>query len=378
MHHHEGAPLADSRSMRATTWLLLTAFGALSLLTAGQGYLARRATAEETPVFVLAGVGAASWVSWLALAPLVIAVGRRFPFSRTTWRQAAAVHTVTLLCCYVVSILVFIWLSTRLLAPTEPVTFDMAMRTLLTSSRLSLAIFTYATILATDRVLLTREVLRWRELQAIRLAQLATQSRLDALAARLEPHFLFNTLQSVSALVDTDPLRARTMLAQLGDLLRDALSSPGTGDVRVQEELRLLSRYLAIEETRFADRLLVEWDIAPDATSLAVPRFLLQPLAENALRHGLAPKTGRGRLRISAERTGPQLQLVIWNDGVPLPAMVREGVGLATTRERLLTRYGTVASLTLRTTVDGGVATVIDVPAIEAPPLDAPPMVIPV
>jgi len=363
--------------MRATTWLLLAAFGALSLLTAGQGYLARRATAEETPVFVFVGFGAASWVSWLALAPLVIAVGRRVPFSRTTWRQAAAVHTITLLGCYIVSTLVLIWLSTLLLAPTEPATFDMAMLTLLTSSRLSLAIFTYATILAMDRVLLTREVLRWRELQAIRLEQLATQSRLDALAARLEPHFLFNTLQSVSALVDTDPPRARTMLAQVGDLLRDALSSPGTGDVRLQEELRLLSRYLAIEETRFADRLQVEWDIAPDATSLAVPRFLLQPIAENALRHGLAPKTGRGRLRIGAARTGPQLQLVIWNDGVPLPATVREGVGLTTTRERLLTRYGTVASLTLRTTLDGGVATVIDVPAIEAPPLEAPPMVIP-
>ncbi|MBK7594121.1 MAG: histidine kinase [Gemmatimonadetes bacterium] len=116
----------------------------------------------------------------------------------------------------------------------------------------------------------------------------ATQARLDALAARLEPHFLFNALQSVSALIDSDPVRARTMVAQIGDLLRDALAAPESGEVPLREELRLLGRYLSIEETRFADRLHVEWAIAPDTEAVMVPRFLLQPIVENALRHGLA------------------------------------------------------------------------------------------
>lgn len=164
MDRFERDPLLQAQVTRGTTWLVLVAFVVLSSLTAAQGYLARRATPEATPLSVLAGVGAASWVGWLALAPLVIAVGRRVPFSRDSWVRAATVHTITLLGCYIVSILVFVWVSTILLAPTEPITFSLISRTLLTSSRLSLAIFTYATIVATDRVLLTREQLRWREL----------------------------------------------------------------------------------------------------------------------------------------------------------------------------------------------------------------------
>lgn len=358
-------PSPVSRAPRTTIWLLLAAFGVLSLVTAAQGYLARRASAEDSPLVELVAVGAASWVSWLLFAPLIVIVGRRVPFSRATWLRATVVHTSTLLVCYAASLLALVWLSSLLLPSTDTIDRAMVLRTLLTSSRLSLAIFTYATILATDRVLLTREVLRWRELQATRLAQQATQSRLDALAARLEPHFLFNTLQSVSALVDSDPARARTMLAQLGDLLRDALASPGAGDVSVQEELRLLGRYLAIEETRFADRLQVEWETAPDTMSLSVPRFLLQPIAENALRHGLAPNPRGGRLRISTHRVGAQLHLVVWNNGVPLPASVRDGLGLATTRERLSTRFGSEASLDLRTDPAGGISTLIVVPAVE-------------
>ena len=202
--------------------------------------------------------------------------------------------------CYVVSVFVLIWISLQLLSPTEALTREMITRTLLTSSRLSLAIFTYVTILALDHVLLTREALRRRELQASRLEATATQARLDALAARLEPHFLFNALQSVSALIDRDPARARTMLAQIGDLLRDALASPESGEVSVHEERRLLGRYLAIEETRFADRLHVEWVVAPDTEAVMVPRFLLQPIVENALRHGLAVLPEGGRLRITA------------------------------------------------------------------------------
>ncbi|MBP9897929.1 MAG: histidine kinase [Gemmatimonadales bacterium] len=348
---------------RAATWLLLAVFGALTLLTAAQGYLSRKASGEAARLGDVLAVGAAAWVGWLCLAPLIIALGRRIPFSRTTWLRATVVHTLAMTVCYVVSVFVLIWISLQLLSPTEALTREMITRTLLTSSRLSLAIFTYVTILALDHVLLTREALRLRELQASRLEATATQARLDALAARLEPHFLFNALQSVSALIDSDPARARTMLAQIGDLLRDALASPESGEVSVHEERRLLGRYLAIEETRFADRLHVEWVVAPDTEAVMVPRFLLQPIVENALRHGLAVLPEGGRLRITATREPQCLRLIVWNDGAPLPATPREGVGLATTRERLAARYGVAASLTLRAAEAGGVETVIELPA---------------
>lgn len=348
---------------RAATWLLLAVFGALTLLTAAQGYLSRKASGEAAPLGDVLAVGAAAWVGWLALAPLIIMLGRRVPFTRATWPRATIIHAVALTVCYVLSVTALIWISLLLLSPTEAMTREMITRTLLTSSRLSLAIFTYVTILALDHVLLTREALRLRELQASRLEATVTQARLDALAARLEPHFLFNALQSVSALVDQDPTRARTMLAQIGDLLRDALASPESGEVPLREEIRLLARYLTIEETRFADRLHVEWAIAPEAEAVMVPRFVLQPIVENALRHGLAVQPEGGHLRISTTQHVDRLRLVVWNDGAALSAAPREGVGLATTRERLAARYGASASLTLRAAAEGGVETVIEVPA---------------
>lgn len=356
-------PSTVARAPRAATWLLLAVFGALTLLTAAQGYLSRKASGEAAPLGDVLAVGAAAWVGWLALAPLIIALGRRVPFTRATWLRATAVHAAAMTVCYVLSVTALIWISLTLLSPTETMTREMITRTLLTSSRLSLAIFTYVTILALDHVLLTREALRLRELQASRLEASATQARLDALAARLEPHFLFNALQSVSALVDQDPTRARTMLAQIGDLLRDALAAPESGDVPLREEVRLLARYLTIEETRFADRLRVAWAIAPDTEAVMVPRFVLQPVAENALRHGLAVRPEGGQLRISAARHADRLRLVVWNDGAELPHTPSEGVGLATTRERLAARYGAAASLTLRAADGGGVETVIEVPA---------------
>ena len=288
------------RAPRTATWLLLAVFGALTLLTAAQGYLSRKASGEAAPLGDVLAVGAAAWVGWLCLAPLIIWLSRRVPFTRATWLRATLIHAVALTVCYVLSVTALIWISITLLAPTEAMTREMITRTLLTSSRLSLAIFTYVTILALDHVLLTREALRLRELQATRLEGQATQARLDALAARLEPHFLFNALQSVSALIDSDPVRARTMVAQIGDLLRDALAAPESGEVPLREELRLLGRYLSIEETRFADRLHVEWAIAPEVEAVMVPRFVLQPIVENALRHGLAVQPEGGRLRITA------------------------------------------------------------------------------
>jgi LytS/YehU family sensor histidine kinase len=153
------------------------------------------------------------------------------------------------------------------------------------------------------------------------------------------------------------------MLAQIGDLLRDTLGATETGDVPLHEEIELLGRYLAIEQTRFADRLRVEVTVGPELVDVRVPRFLLQPLAENALRHGIAPLAGGGTLRVSAARSGGSVHLRVWNDGVPMTDAPSAGVGLATTRERLAARYGPTARLVVRPAVGGGTEAVIEVPA---------------
>ena len=151
------------------------------------------------------------------------------------------------------------------------------------------------------------------------------------------------------------------MLAQRGELLRDVLSQPAEPEVSLAAELVLLNRYLSVEQIRFADRLQVVEQVPADLLAARVPRFLLQPLAENALRHGIAPRASGGILRITVTRLDGTLRLAIWNDGVPLAATRRDGLGLATTRERLATRYGQTANLELRS-ADGGVETVIHLP----------------
>lgn len=347
----------------SSTRLLPAIFGALIVISTAQGYLARRAMSEPMSLGTTLGLSVLTWIVWFAAAPGIIALGRRFDFAPGRRLLSAGVHLAALLLTYAASVLVMLWISVTLLMPDEALTWEMVRMTLLGSTRLTLALFTYLMLLGLDRLLRHREALQVRDVNAARLEALATQARLDALASRLQPHFLFNALQSVSALVEEDPARARTMLAQIGDLLRDTLGAPGDGEVSLREEVALLGRYLAIEQTRFADRLQVMVEVAPEVADVRVPRFLLQPLAENALRHGLAPLAEGGALYITAAPAGSMVRLCVWNDGVPLPATPHEGVGLATTRERLTARYGPSATFLLRPASGGGTEAVIEVPA---------------
>ncbi len=340
---------------RGTAWVVLAAFLVLSLVSALQSYLSARAGNEDRPFGAMLLYGMAGWAAWLLLVPPIIWLGRRFDFARGRLLASIAVHALAVLGSYVITMTLLVWLGIRIFNPDEPFTRAMLVRTLLASSRLSMVLAIYAVILVIDRALRLWQALAVRETQAVR-------ARLDVLAARLQPHFLFNALQSVSALVDEDPPRARRMLAQLGDLLRDALAEQRDGMVTLAEEIALLRRYLAIEEVRFADRLRVEVDLGPGTEAVPVPRFLLQPLAENAIRHGLAPRPEGGRLRVRARRTGDTLELSVWNDGAPLAARVSDGVGLATTRERLATTYRDRATLLL-CTAERGVEARVTLPA---------------
>jgi LytS/YehU family sensor histidine kinase len=272
------------------------------------------------------------------------------------------VHLVGGLVSHVLTTTVAVWIGVRLYNPQEAITWEMLRQATLLSSRLPLSVITYAGILAVDRAVTLFHALTERRLVAARLEAQATRARLEALAARLQPHFLFNALQSVGALVDEHPARARAMLAQLGDLLRDVLAAPTETELPLEDEVALLARYLAIEEIRFADRLTVQYAIDPATRAVPVPRFLLQPLAENALRHGLAPLPGHGTLRIASRRDGNAVELTVWNDGLRLSDSLREGVGLATTRERLAARYGGRATFALGPHT-GGVAATIRIPA---------------
>lgn len=194
-------------------------------------------------------------------------------------------------------------------------------------------------------------------------AQLA-HARLDALRMQLNPHFLFNTLHAVSALVERDPGGVRKMIARLSELLRYTLDSRGAEEVPLREELAFLQRYFDIMAVRFQGRLRVKTSVDEAALDARVPNFILQPLVENALEHGVSRASGEAEIEIRARRDGDRLVVSVHDRGPGLDANASElgGVGLANTRERLAALYGDAASVTVRTEPEGGAAAEIRLP----------------
>lgn len=187
-----------------------------------------------------------------------------------------------------------------------------------------------------------------REIQLARVSEQLAGTRLAALQAQLNPHFLFNSLNTIAVLVrDGENRSAARVIEQLSDVLRSTLNRTQASEVTLEEELALVQQYLAVEQARFSDRLRPVLDIDPSVLSAAVPSFALQHLVENAVRHGIAKRTDAGRVTVSARRAGDALELSVEDDGAGLPAGLasRPGHGLENTRERLRTLYGHRASL---------------------------------
>ncbi len=211
-----------------------------------------------------------------------------------------------------------------------------------------------------------------RERRSLELAASLAQAKLQALRMQLQPHFLFNTLNAISTLVHRDANAADEMIGNLSDFLRLTLEHADRQEIPLSEELEFVRRYLAIEQVRFGERLKVEIEVPAEVLSFPVPALILQPLVENALRHGLEPKTGGGLLRISAQHSNEWLQLSVMDNGRGLPATPpqRTGIGVANTRERLRERYGATpgAGLDLSPAPGGGTAAVIRIPTSSISP----------
>jgi sensor histidine kinase YesM len=215
--------------------------------------------------------------------------------------------------------------------------------------------------------------LRARERQALILEQRLTRARLDALTAQIRPHFLFNTLNSITTLIRRDPEGAEKMVMQLADLLSATLRSPEEQEISLREEMDLLDSYVSIMQVRFGSRLSVERDVSASTTDALVPAFILQPLVENAFEHGIARRPGPGRIRIAAFRNNGSLEIVIGDDG---PGIVSEsasgindspnsktnGIGLSNTRKRLAELYSGSASLTIDSRAGKGTDVRIAIP----------------
>lgn len=213
------------------------------------------------------------------------------------------------------------------------------------------------------------EKLKERELRAAELETRLARAQLHALQSQLQPHFLFNTLNAISALVTKDPAGARRTIMLLSGLMRETLALGGMQEVPLSRELALTRQYLEIEQQRFGDRLTVKFDVDPSVEHALVPSLILQPLLENAFKHGLSHRRGKVGVEITAARDNGAVRLSVRNDGSGLAAQpgLDPGVGLQNTRSRLERLYGAEAGLALIEEEGGRVRADVTIPLHEEP-----------
>jgi two-component system LytT family sensor kinase len=198
-------------------------------------------------------------------------------------------------------------------------------------------------------------LLHRQEMDSARLGAELSEARFQVLKNQLQPRFLFNTLDSISELMHVDAGQAESKLSLLAELLRTTLDERNTNEVRLEQEVSFVRRYLEIEKTRFPTRLAVTWEVAPDTLSALVPHLILQPLVENAVRHGIASRSGPGTVWIRSCRDGDTLRLQVRDDGEGprRQGEAHDGVGLFNVRARLHHLYGELAGCEAGE-VDGG------------------------
>jgi two-component system, LytTR family, sensor kinase len=350
--------------------LIFASWTALGLLETAKGYLNARMLGRPGDWAVAALDNMPWWLMWAALTPLVIGLARRFRLDQGL--RALVVHALAsgglaLVHHVVVGTLYYFTRSQVMQVMVGGELRTLTLPLLLWNfffSFFMLNLVTYWAALGAYYALEYHRRARDGEVRAARLEADLHEARLDALRMELNPHFLFNTLNTIAALVERGQQgRAVAMLARLGELLRTTLEKGSDPEVPLERELEFLEIYLEIVGTRFSDRLRVETTVAPEIRGAMVPTLILQPLVENAVRHGIARRPGRGRITIGAREVAGTLELTVVDcaengaighpessEESSLPASetgTRVGIGLDNTRRRLAQLYGAAARLRL-------------------------------
>jgi len=305
----------------------------------------------------------AVWLPWGLCSLAIFAVGDRFPFERGRIGRALLVHIPLCAAVVVLQILVVSGVA-QLSGLREPLPLA---STIAVGVRQMGDLFTviYWGIVVAHGAMRWSEAYRVQQLQSARLRQDLVEAQLRALQGQLKPHFLFNALNSVVAMIDRDPAGAQRMVIQLSDLLRATLKTGEQQHIPLSQELEFTKLYVAIEQVRFSDRLQVDWRIDVDPARL-VPAFVLQPLVENAIVHGIARKTGPGRVVIEVAQDPRGLMVRVSDDGEGVRSerisTGSGGVGLTNLRARLQRLYGPAGELELAPGAAGGTAATLLIP----------------
>ncbi|HEY6209603.1 MAG TPA: histidine kinase [Gemmatimonadales bacterium] len=344
--------MPPSRSSRRLWLFGLLIWTILGLMSAAQAATWRIYGGRYVDWGALVPTALADWLTCGMFTPAFYWMVRRFPIRGERWGSSLPIHLGASLVFVVLKVTAFAPLF-RLLNPGEGRTWSMVLFGGFYADMLAY----WASVGVIHAIEYYRES-RERQLEATRLA-------LENLRAQLQPHFLFNTLQSISTLIYRDPRAADRMLTDLSELLRLSLRTTGAQEVPLAEELGFLGRYLEIMRVRFGDRLVIAVDTSPDLTDALVPSLILQPIVENAIEHGMADRPDIGHVTVRATHDGTALHLEVSDDGPglpPMPSNEGRGIGLANTRERLARLYGATGRIDTSSPNGGGVTVRLTIP----------------
>jgi signal transduction histidine kinase len=348
------------------TWSLFIGFWTvIGLSFASQFYLSSSLFGYYSVSWTQAiSITLGDWYVWALLSLPIIWFARRFPIHRRNCGKLLVIHTTASAGVCVLYILARAGIG-QLQGPLVglPTTFGGAVEKLFLKNSL-FNLLVYWVIAAVSHAFDYYRKFHEREWRTAELERRLTQAKLMALRMQLNPHFLFNTLHTISALMHKDVEAADTMIARLSELLRLALENTDANEVTLRQELDFLRRYLEIEQTRFGERLAVRLEVAPDTLDTLVPNLILQPLVENAIRHGIEPHAQPGVIEIHARREQHQLQLQVRDNGSGLASaqQLNEGVGLGNTRARLQQLYGPAHQFSLTQAQEGGLCVTLRLP----------------
>ena len=308
-----------------------------------------------------------SWLPWALATPLVLRLGRRYPPTQIRPLSTWVPHLAACIC---IGFVYSIWCAglDSLLNPYAIMPGPEPFRKILWDKfygGLLACLILYSTILLVSYLIESRARLARQQTETARLNEQLVKAQLSALRRQIEPHFLYNTLNAVAGLVrekrNDDAVK---MIVELGDFMRRVLEDSNLQQVPLREELEFARKYLDIQKVRFVDRLQCTVDVPNDLLPAQVPTLILQPIVENAIKHGIAMRAQGGAIRILASRSNGRLILSVYNDGPGLPenGTVRSGIGLANMRTRLQSLYGEAFELNMHNQVPGGVEVSVSVP----------------
>ena len=311
--------------------------------------------------------------SWNAVTPIMLRLANRFPLRRGKLARSLVIHAIGAALVFVADTVVYVLEYRVVLGPLSATKSLLGSIGGILATEFHAGLAIYWLVLGISQAVDYYRLYRDKELLASNLEARLVRAQLDAMRTQLHPHFLFNTLNSISVLMRRDVEAADRMLVQLSSLLRVTLAGNAAHEIRLGQELEILGRFLEIEQIRFQDRLRVKMDIDPAAIDGLVPQLFFQPLVENAIRHGIAERESGGTIDIQVERQNGIVLLRVRDNGPgwdPARGDLIEGIGLSNTRSRLEHLYGTGSRFEVRNAEEGGLIVAASLPFHTAPVIE--------